>query len=465
MKTKTQLNHISFISALSCRLWGVLLVFVFALIPMSASAYNNNFVPSTNTDLRFTSQHSIQGGCMFATYNLANGFNPFLGQLLDGTHNCGYRYVNDHISYYSSNSVGYSSSSYNGSSFMYTTDTYGGYNILNSWSQSVIASHGRNAYNTLGAITLNFRDCGGSCNGFNLRSTITGHAIFVYAYKPHPDTLGSVGTIPRINTNGTGFSVLNADGTSYNDTDFINHFAETISNSIVYGSFSYDQLNELLPPELFDFNLGDEYMYIIGAIPIYPDKYLSTDTLQFVPELATAYGWKFSDGTMLDKNGFFNFLSYNPSNSYYNYGTGISQFTISDVKFGISLCTTQEECDNYDNFVNMYHDAHYNDLLPSSSGAADPSIFKSWFDVFNISFVFPFRAFFSSFSNDSCVNIPIIANMLNATSNQYCTWWSSDIRNITTPVFTMFGLMVLTGFIIHWLCDKQTSITVTGGSA
>ena len=81
----------------------------------------------------------------------------------------------------------------------------------------------------------------------------------------------------------------------------------------------------------------------------------------------------------------------------------------------------------------------------------------SWFDVFHFDVLFPFTSLFTSFTNNRCVDIPIISSWIHSVDTQYCTWWSQDIRNTLTPVFNTFALMILFGFIIHWLNDSNST--------
>ena len=80
----------------------------------------------------------------------------------------------------------------------------------------------------------------------------------------------------------------------------------------------------------------------------------------------------------------------------------------------------------------------------------------AWFNVFGFHIFFPFQFLFNSFSQNACVDIPIIGSWLHLGSNaQYCQWWSSDIRNTLTPVFMLISSMILFGFIMSWLRDSD----------
>ena len=81
-----------------------------------------------------------------------------------------------------------------------------------------------------------------------------------------------------------------------------------------------------------------------------------------------------------------------------------------------------------------------------------------WSGIFSLdSLVFPFRNFFSGFTAAQCVNIPTLAGMLNLpSSQQYCTWWASGTRAVLTPIFNVASMMLLFGFVIHWVRKDNT---------
>ena len=89
-----------------------------------------------------------------------------------------------------------------------------------------------------------------------------------------------------------------------------------------------------------------------------------------------------------------------------------------------------------------------------------------WGNIFNLgNLIFPFQSFLTGFTNQQCVSIPIIGSWLGLGANQqYCSWWSADIRNVLTPIFSASSMMLLFGFIIHWLRkDNTDSISYAEG--
>lgn len=86
--------------------------------------------------------------------------------------------------------------------------------------------------------------------------------------------------------------------------------------------------------------------------------------------------------------------------------------------------------------------------------------------VFSFSIQNPFTALFGAFtSGNTCVNIPTIAAMTNSDNTQYCPWFPASVRNVLTPVLSMFSMILIFGFIISWLNgnDANGSITIKGG--
>lgn len=93
----------------------------------------------------------------------------------------------------------------------------------------------------------------------------------------------------------------------------------------------------------------------------------------------------------------------------------------------------------------------------------------SWFDslvnLFNFNILNPFAPIFALFTdNNSCVNIPTIAGMLNSSETQYCPWFDSTTRDIVTPVVGLSATMLLFGFFVHWLGSSSDAVFDDAGS-
>lgn len=93
-----------------------------------------------------------------------------------------------------------------------------------------------------------------------------------------------------------------------------------------------------------------------------------------------------------------------------------------------------------------YYDAKALDEPP------DTGIFSKIADVFMFNFLNPFAPLFSLFSSGQhCVDVPIIANMLGSPHSRYCSWFSSSVVSVLTPVFGLSGMMLVFGFFVRWL--------------
>lgn len=75
--------------------------------------------------------------------------------------------------------------------------------------------------------------------------------------------------------------------------------------------------------------------------------------------------------------------------------------------------------------------------------------------IFNFNFSNPFSPILDMFSSNQCVNIPTIAQWIHSSTSQYCSWWSQSVRQVATPIFGLGSSMLLFGFIVRWLKQKN----------
>lgn len=71
--------------------------------------------------------------------------------------------------------------------------------------------------------------------------------------------------------------------------------------------------------------------------------------------------------------------------------------------------------------------------------------------IFNIALMNPFDAIFEMFNPGGCVSIPTISSWVHSKDSTYCSWWPQSVRSVLTPVFSIASVMLLFGFVIHWL--------------
>lgn len=150
---------------------------------------------------------------------------------------------------------------------------------------------------------------------------------------------------------------------------------------------------------------------------------------------------------------------YTQANSYDGI-TGSRYFinSVSGSYWTIYQCRSASCRSSLNSYKNNSVNSHNNNAASQDYiSQNDPG--SSWFrDIFNFAIVFPFHSFFASFTDNRCVDIPVIAGLLGTNQNRYCTWWSADIRNITTPVISSISMMILFGFIVSWLKGNSFSL-------
>ena len=141
------------------------------------------------------------------------------------------------------------------------------------------------------------------------------------------------------------------------------------------------------------------------------------------------------------------------SNVYNNTDDKVSTFNnMSALHFKCLTTACKTEYNTIASSVAELHNQNWTGWIDS---AQNPG--QSWFSVFGFNVLYPFQSLFTSFTNDRCVDIPIIASWINAPENRYCTWWSNDIRNTLTPIFSSISVLLLFGFIMSWLKGSSSN--------
>lgn len=109
-----------------------------------------------------------------------------------------------------------------------------------------------------------------------------------------------------------------------------------------------------------------------------------------------------------------------------------------------------------DNIAQSNQDANdrYQDEKDTIQDNADNTV-DSWDDAQEgLTFQAPtglFSWFWSLGTTDQCINIPVLASLLHSNETTYCSWWSTEIRSIVSPVINIFLVCIVSGFIIKWL--------------
>lgn len=81
--------------------------------------------------------------------------------------------------------------------------------------------------------------------------------------------------------------------------------------------------------------------------------------------------------------------------------------------------------------------------------------------LFGFSLINPFAPLFNLFTaQDSCVQIPTIAGMIHSNETEICPWFSTNTRNIVTPVLGLSSMMLVFGFVVRWLGGSSGNMFV-----
>lgn len=209
----------------------------------------------------------------------------------------------------------------------------------------------------------------------------------------------------------------------------------------------------------------EDYCFIITYIPQYnfdyvlDDIHYSVDTLQSQETIDRNLGgfqqFEIGLGNSVGSETFPRLSYFALSNPYTANNNQVNDIIQSAYSMRYR-CQSQTCFDQAVPKVKNLVDYHTN-AINSFSSSSNPG--GSWFDVFSgLSVINPFSAIFNSFTNSQCADIPIIAGMLSVNNTRYCSWWGSGVRQLLTPVFTISSMVLLFGFVIHWLRDGDRPI-------
>lgn len=439
---------------------GVLSALAFSLIPNSANALQVARFP--DADYHFSSSSIIAGGCITTNANLGNGIEWLVGSSLDATNitdPCHNATVDNpsptHLSYDSSFSNGRSYIEYTGNSK--TTDTYTSGDITNKtryWGQIP-----RNLYNATVGFNFAFGTLGNS-NDFRTPVLDSGvsdsYTLFLYTFS---SPSGTTGFIPNFVSN---VGVLDINGndisnTPYLDSTYSQEITKKIKKSINYSCG--DPSSQTPIPEEFDTStFTNDTCFITFVVPTSANYQVQMSQFSFIGA-SEDYDIKLENGNNIDR---WRLSIFQITDSYKSMETNWN----GDLEHSLPVLqylapNTQTDSDYLMNFAETLFTNHEYSMTHRGT-PPNNSIYQNWWDVFTFSFTFPFQNLFTSFTDNQCVDIPIIASMLHSSSSRYCTWWSASVRNVLTPVITMASLMLATGFAMRWLSEKTSVITIGG---
>lgn len=113
--------------------------------------------------------------------------------------------------------------------------------------------------------------------------------------------------------------------------------------------------------------------------------------------------------------------------------------------------------------VNYNDEPTGNYLQDSANGSTSVVSDEEWYDslsgLFRFTFINPFLPIFNMFSdNSSCAQIPTISSMIHSQETQVCPFFSSSVRSTTTPVLSLVSMMLVFGFVVHWLGARSGNL-------
>lgn len=80
-------------------------------------------------------------------------------------------------------------------------------------------------------------------------------------------------------------------------------------------------------------------------------------------------------------------------------------------------------------------------------------------NLFNFNLINPFVGIFALFTDQSiCADIPTLASMIHSEETTICPWFDSRTRSIVTPVLGLSSMMLLFGFVVHWLGARSGNL-------
>lgn len=423
----------------------------------SASAWNNKQFPSENNEFMIYNQ--TIGGCLQQSQTLSNGASIMLGDISYTGFSCG------NILYNSDESIahGFDSGSNDelycdGLNCSISHDEPGGYNTFTANDGIDDMSWAPDVTNGLYSIEIYTNSSFIS----KLPSNISeGYVTVFYKFD-----LGSFDTestpywgptyyIPAINS----ISYVDDNGDYVSNSSLQQSLTESIAESVYWSCGDGDNFSESFDLAAFNFGSGfNEYTCgFVFDIPMSHDyridvKHIDIDS----PSPYNQYGWESAGSEALNNPNYYTPLfrteAINHLDTLY---PPMSFKNSTSPQLNIIIPQNEAEYNASVGFHENHLNANNDQLSPPTPAN---NVFMSWFNVFGFNFLFPFRSVFTSFTNDTCVNIPIIAGMVHSSNTQYCTWWSSSVRNTLTPAFNMLGMMILTGFIFHWLGKRSDNL-------
>lgn len=106
--------------------------------------------------------------------------------------------------------------------------------------------------------------------------------------------------------------------------------------------------------------------------------------------------------------------------------------------------------DSIDDQTQKIQDIHDDEVDRIETGVGDGQDTIDGLDT-SINPVNPISWFFSGLEVHSCYDITQLATLVHAPSNVYCSWFSSGLRDIVSPVINLLSTIIVIGFMYSWL--------------
>lgn len=444
---------------LVCGVGGVLLGCVLALIPHNASAIDFPEYNTSDYDVRlFTSNVRYVWGCNTVRSGsgiLAVGPRGSITGADNNPFGCGYHLNN-------SNNLTWSDSS--AVDTVYDLDGAGSPNITPRGlsDNDYVSKNFRTMVYSIGSTGFDVANANKNYWSISAQDTDSkyGRYVFMSAFKIPPDEYKVQSHLtPAIDDSQSNYSLPNNITADQFKKDIFDHtimrFADNPADYVPADLANYFAL-KLNVAQCGGWSACN-YAWIITYIPQYSSDYtiqrltfnvanpITQNTIDV--SLGGFSQWEVGAGNNSSSNTWPK-LSYMYLGRPYTLNNSWSNNIISDVYTSMFRCVSATCSDQLGSLVSNVENLHNED---TSGWDFSENVGGSWFDVFHLDVLFPFTSLFSSFTNNRCVDIPIISSWIHSVDTQYCTWWSQDIRNTLTPVFNTLALMILFGFVIHWL--------------
>ena len=438
---------------------GVLLVFALALIPNSTHALTINTyyyanISNGTSNLYFGCNTVVSDGGWTVLANRGSLVQQAVS--VEDNFPCGYRYENGQYDYHPN---WYDSSTPQNRLTGGATNTWLG-SFNGSWNYPSIVSNslqegsyiGGNYHSILHDVKVGWTN---AYHDFNIiPASNSDDTLFDSNFIFVGLNVGAGGlnaSVPDLS-----FEYLFKNGQEMSLPDQEQLYSDIFSHSIIGAGSPKDYLEDTFYNELkTQYNITNEadwdnnnFYWYLAFLPRYSQSWSFDGNIYLSCSVycKEVYPDSLSFASIYGVNGWsFDYLGVSPVYDNQNdYLTNWNNISSSMVMCVSSAC--REKLDAVSSRVATEHNQQWNGWIDPASNPA-----QSWFNVFEINMVFPFSSFFSSLTNNSCVDIPIMASWLHTSQSHVCTYWSNDIRNTLTPVFMSLSTLLLFGFIVSWL--------------